>query len=75
VLSAVLTAVICGALAWEAYALVEAYPTRRTAALGIPFWTLYLVPMVGFASGAVRAVVRIFYVNQEDVHFNAAEAR
>ncbi|MEV6816735.1 TRAP transporter small permease subunit, partial [Micromonospora sp. NPDC051296] len=31
VLSAVLTAVICGALAWEAYALVEAYPTRRTA--------------------------------------------
>jgi TRAP-type C4-dicarboxylate transport system permease small subunit len=73
--SALCTAMICGLLVWEAYALIRAYPTRRTAALGIPIWTLYLVPLLGFASGAVRAVVRIFRADEPDTVFNAAEAR
>ena len=30
---------------------------------------------VGFASGTVRAVVRIFHANRDDVVFDAAEAR
>ncbi|MEU5672564.1 TRAP transporter small permease [Micromonospora sp. NPDC047762] len=75
ILSAVFTAVICGLLAFEAYSLIQAYPTRRTAALGIPFWSLYLIPLLGFVSGAVRAIVRIFRANQDDVIFDAAEAR
>ena len=66
---------ICALLAWEAYALILAYPNRRTAALGIPIWMLYAVPLVGFASGAVRAVVRIFTADRPDVVFDAAEAR
>ena len=74
-MSAACTAVICALLVWEAYALILAYPDRRTAALGIPIWILYAVPLVGFASGAVRAVVRIFYADRDDVVFNAAEAR
>jgi TRAP-type C4-dicarboxylate transport system permease small subunit len=73
--SALCTAVICALLVWEAYALIRAYPTRRTAALGVPIWTLYLVPLLGFTSGAVRAVVRIFTANEPDTVFNAAEAR
>jgi TRAP-type C4-dicarboxylate transport system permease small subunit len=72
-LSAVCVAVICALLAWEAYALIRAYPTRTTAALGIPVWLLYAVPLAGFTSGVVRAVVRIFTANRQDEIFNPAE--
>jgi TRAP-type C4-dicarboxylate transport system permease small subunit len=73
--SAACTALICAALAWEAYSLILAYPTRRTAALEIPIWILYAVPLVGFVSGVVRALVRIFAANRQDVVFDAAEAK
>jgi TRAP-type C4-dicarboxylate transport system permease small subunit len=73
--SAACTAVICALLVWEAYHLILAYSARRTAALGIPIWVLYAVPLLGFASGAVRAVVRIFAAGHEDAPFDAAEAK
>jgi TRAP-type C4-dicarboxylate transport system permease small subunit len=73
--SAACTAVICALLVWEAVELIRAFPSRRTAALEIPIWMLYAVPLLGFASGTVRAVVRIFRANREDVVFDAAEAR
>jgi TRAP-type C4-dicarboxylate transport system permease small subunit len=75
VVAAICTAVICALLVWEAYALIRAYPDRRTAALEIPIWILYVVPLVGFTSGAVRAVFRIFSAHHDDVVFDAAEAR
>ena len=73
--SAACTALICALLAWESIELILAYPSRRTAALEIPIWMLYAVPLVGFASGTVRAVVCIFRAGDDDVVFNAAEAR
>jgi TRAP-type C4-dicarboxylate transport system permease small subunit len=73
--SAACTAVICAALVWEAFELIQAYPNRRTAALGIPIWILYAFPLVGFLSGSVRAIVRIFLANQSDSVFDAAEVR
>jgi TRAP-type C4-dicarboxylate transport system permease small subunit len=73
--SAACTAVICGLMVWEAYELIRAYPDRRTAALGIPLWILYAIPLVGFLSGAVRAIVRIFLAGRPDEFFDAAEAR
>jgi TRAP-type C4-dicarboxylate transport system permease small subunit len=73
--SAACTAAICAMLCWEAYHLIVAYSGRRTAALGIPIGILYAVPLIGFASGAVRAVVRILAAGHEDVPFDAAEAR
>jgi TRAP-type C4-dicarboxylate transport system permease small subunit len=75
VVSAASTAVICALLAREAIGLLEAYPTRVTAALEIPLWILYAVPLVGFASGVVRAVVNIFIVNRPDAPFDPAEAK
>jgi TRAP-type transport system small permease protein len=75
ILSAVCTAVICGLLVWEAYELIRAYPGRRTAALEIPIWILYAFPLVGFASGTVRALVKIFSAGRDDVAFDVAEAR
>jgi TRAP-type C4-dicarboxylate transport system permease small subunit len=74
VLSAVFTAVICAVLAYEAYSLILAYPNRTTAALEIPVWMLYAVPLVGFASGVVRAIVRIFTAHRPDPVFETAEA-
>jgi TRAP-type C4-dicarboxylate transport system permease small subunit len=73
--SAACTAVICAALVWEAFELIQAYPDRRTAALGIPIWILYAFPLVGFLSGTVRAIVRIFLADQQDAVFDAAEVR
>jgi TRAP-type C4-dicarboxylate transport system permease small subunit len=73
--SAACTAVICALMVWEAYELIRAYPDRRTAALEIPLWLLYTFPLVGFLSGAVRAIVRIFLAGQPDEFFDAAEAR
>ncbi len=72
--SAACVAAICALLVWEAYALILAYPTRRTAALEIPVWLLYMVPLLGFASGTVRAVVNIFRVTRPEPRFDAAEA-
>lgn len=74
-LSAACTGLICTLLVWEAYQLILMYPARRTAALGIPVWLLYAVPLLGFASGAVRAFVRVFVANRPDAPFDAAEAR
>jgi len=76
VVKAVLAAfvVICAMLAWESYSLILAYPDRITAALGIPVWILYAVPLVGFISGVVRATIRIFTANREDPVFDTAEA-
>ena len=73
--SAACTAVICALLVWEAYELIRAYPDRRTAALGIPVWTLYAFPLVGFLAGTVRAIVRIFQAGHPDPVFDAAEVR
>lgn len=73
--SALFTAVICALLAWEAFALIRAYPTRTTAALGIPLWMLYAVPLAGFVSGTVRAVVQIFIANRPEIAFDAAVAK
>ena len=75
VVSAACTALICALMVWEAAELIMAFPTRRTAALEIPIWMLYMFPLLGFASGTVRAVVRIFRASREDVVFNAAEAQ
>ena len=74
-LSAACVAVICALLAWEAYELIRAFPTRTTAALGIPVWLLYAVPLAGFTSGVVRAVVRIFTANQPEEVFDPTEAK
>jgi TRAP-type C4-dicarboxylate transport system permease small subunit len=72
--SAAFTAVICALLAYEAYALILAYPNRTTAALEIPVWILYAVPLAGFTSGVVRALVRIFTANRPDRVLQTAEA-
>jgi len=75
IVSALCVAVICGMLAWEAYSLVLAYPNRRTAALEIPIWLLYLVPLIGFASGTIRALVNILTASRPEPKFDAAEAK
>lgn len=73
--SAACTAFICAVLVWEAYELIRAYPNRRTAALEIPIWVMYAFPLVGFLSGTVRAIVRIFQANHPDPVFDSAEVR
>jgi TRAP-type C4-dicarboxylate transport system permease small subunit len=70
VLSAASVAVICGLLANECYGLLVLYSERRTAALELPFWFLYAVPMAGLVSGAVRAVVNILTAHRQQPTFD-----
>jgi TRAP-type C4-dicarboxylate transport system permease small subunit len=72
--SAAVTAVICAVLAYESSALILTYTDRTTAALGIPLWLLYAVPLAGFASGVVRAVIRIFTAGRPEPVFDVAAA-
>jgi TRAP-type C4-dicarboxylate transport system permease small subunit len=72
--SAAFTALICGVLVYESWALIATYPDRATAALQIPLWILYAVPLAGFISGVVRAVVRIFTANRPDPVLDMTEA-
>jgi TRAP-type C4-dicarboxylate transport system permease small subunit len=69
-LSAFCVAVICLLLANECYGLLVLYSERRTAALEIPFWFLYAVPMAGLFSGAVRAVINIFTAHRQEHTFD-----
>ena len=73
-ISAALTALICAVLAYEASALIATYPNRATAALEVPLWILYAVPLAGFVSGVVRAVIRIFTADRPDPAPDTAEA-
>jgi TRAP-type C4-dicarboxylate transport system permease small subunit len=68
--SAACVAAICVLLANECYGLLLNYSTRRTAALEIPFWILYAVPMAGLVSGAVRAIINIFTANRQEPVFD-----
>lgn len=57
--SAILLALICALLAYEAWGLVSTGFRRTTTVIHIPLGYLFLLPLLGFISGAIRAVVKI----------------
>lgn len=58
-ISSGLLAIICLWLTWEAWALFSDGFRRSTAVLQIPFGYLFLLPLVGFVSGTLMAVVKM----------------
>lgn len=66
VIAAAATAAICAVLAYEAFVLIEQNMFRSTTVTQIPVGYFYIVPFIGFASGTIRAVYRIFIAGREE---------
>ncbi|GAA1682361.1 hypothetical protein GCM10010977_30070 [Citricoccus zhacaiensis] len=64
--SAILLTLICLALTWEAWSMVEDGFRRVSPVLGIPLGYLYLLPLIGFASGTVMAIGRLVRANYDE---------
>ncbi|MCW4385485.1 TRAP transporter small permease [Salinibacterium sp. SYSU T00001] len=76
-ISAVLLTAICALLAYQAWVLVSTGFGRTTTVLQIPLGYLYILPLIGFVSGVISAIVRIFtakYPEPDQITFEEAEA-
>lgn len=71
--SALLTAIICAALAWEAFQLVGQYWSRAATVTKLPVGLFYILPLIGFASGTVRALWRITIAGHQDAPADSNE--
>ncbi|MFT4470507.1 TRAP transporter small permease [Arthrobacter sulfonylureivorans] len=65
-ISAILLALICLGLAWEAWALFSDGFRRSTAVLRIPLGYLFTLPLIGFLSGTILAIGRILHARYEE---------
>ncbi|MFV0374993.1 TRAP transporter small permease [Microbacterium sp.] len=65
-IAALLTAIICAALAWEAFQLVGQYWSRAATVTKVPVGIFYIIPALGFTSGTARAIWRIFVAGHHD---------
>ncbi|BDZ65362.1 TRAP transporter small permease [Agromyces mangrovi Wang et al. 2018] len=74
VVAAAATAAICGLLAYEAYVLIGQNMFRSSTVTRIPVGYFYVIPLLGFTSGMIRAVYRIFIADREDPAPVEAEA-
>lgn len=57
--AAVLLTAVCAVLLYEAWVLFSTGFARTTTVLQIPLGYMFLLPLIGFASGTVRAIVKI----------------
>ncbi|MFG6402628.1 TRAP transporter small permease [Microbacterium sp. P04] len=73
VISAVIMAVTCLALAYEAFVKVQVEWLRTSAAMHVPLGVLYLFALVGFLSAAVHSVMKIPYANRPEHQLDISE--
>jgi|GEM_PF-2874917 len=73
VVSAVIMAVTCVMLAYEAFVKLELEWGRLTAAMHIPYGMLYVFALIGFASAAVHSVMKIPYANRPERQLDISE--
>ncbi|WP_353988089.1 TRAP transporter small permease [Ruicaihuangia caeni] len=64
--AALLLAVICALLTWEAWAMFQSGFSRTTTVLQVPLAYVFALPLVGLVSGTVRAVIKIFHAKYDE---------
>lgn len=62
--AAILLSAICAIMLLEAWTLFSTGFSRTTTVLQIPLGYMFLFPLLGFFSGTVRAIVKIFTANR-----------
>jgi TRAP-type C4-dicarboxylate transport system permease small subunit len=73
VVSAVIMTLTCLALAYEAIVKIEVEWVRTSAAMHLPLGVIYIFALVGFLSGAVHSVAKIFYANRPERQLDISE--
>jgi TRAP-type C4-dicarboxylate transport system permease small subunit len=73
VFAAIMMVITCGLLAWEALLMVEQGWRRVTTVLHMPLAVLYLIALVGFLSGVLHSIVKIFAANKPEARLDISE--
>ena len=73
VISAVIMAVTCLALAYEAFVKIETEWIRASAAMQVPVGVLYLFALVGFLSAAIHSTFKIPFANRPERKLDIGE--
>lgn len=75
--AALILAVICAILLREAWVLFSTGFERTTTVLQIPLGYMFLFPLIGFLSGTIRAIIKIFTAHHPEhdaITFDEVEA-
>ncbi|WP_404434616.1 TRAP transporter small permease [Microbacterium lacus] len=73
VTSAVIMAVTCLALAYEAFVKIDTEWGRLSAAMSIPIGVLYVFALIGFVSAAIHSSMKIPYANRPEHQLDIGE--
>jgi TRAP-type C4-dicarboxylate transport system permease small subunit len=73
VFAAVVMVITCGALAWEALLMIEQGWRRVTTVLHMPLAMLYIFAFIGFTSGVIHSVTKIFLANRPEPRLDISE--
>lgn len=66
VISSIITAMICAALARDSWALIISDTDQTLQITGIPVWWLYVIPFAGFVSATIQSLFNIVYAVHEN---------
>lgn len=72
-IAAVLLTALCLVLTWEAWNLFSGGLGRTTPVLRVPLAYLYILPLIGFASGTILAIGRIVRAKYDEPDALTAE--
>jgi TRAP-type C4-dicarboxylate transport system permease small subunit len=73
VFAAVVMVLTCGALAWEALLMVDQGWRRVSTVLHLPLAVLYVFALIGFASGIIHSIAKIFAANRPEPRLDISE--
>ena len=73
VFAAVIMVLTCGALAWEALLTIEQGWRRVSTVLHMPLSVLYIFALIGFTSGVIHSVAKIFAANRPEPRLDISE--
>ncbi|WP_181243320.1 TRAP transporter small permease [Glaciihabitans tibetensis] len=73
VFAAVVMVITCIALAWESLLMIEQGWRRVTTVLHMPIAVLYVFAFIGFTSGAIHSIAKIFAANRPEPKLDISE--
>ena len=73
VFAAVVMVITCGALAWESLLMIEQGWRRVTTVLHMPLAVIYIFALIGFTSGIIHSIAKIFSANRPEAKLDISE--
>ncbi|GAB3605709.1 hypothetical protein GCM10027413_11180 [Conyzicola nivalis] len=73
VFAALVMVATCAALAWESLLMIEQGWRRVTTVLHMPLAVIYIFALIGFLSGVLHSIVKIFAANRPEPRLDISE--